>query len=439
MHGSNNGLDQSPQELTDPNTFNQVAQALKQVDPAYKLGGLTESYAIPSDLQTFFNIAGPNIGFVSWHQYVTNGHDGKTSQQEVNDATGVAHTAQQVRQIMRATGIPDSVPLFLGEYNVDGGVYSDPNNGNLVGAVAAAATTEAMITSNTNMTMGALWETLNDGTYAVFGAQGAYAPHPVGVTLSTLTQYMPGNLVSTTMPSNTPGLVGYTTTYNGGFSTALIDTNLSRGYTVDLSQDGLPTTGLKEIVISGASPNGATITDPNLASLTVAAGSIVVLTDEAPHVGLYTGGTSTPPPPTSAVLITPGDGSFTDAAGNMYTITTGLLAYENGRPIPGGSNTGAMELASSMEVANGTVYGQDATSHQWYTWNQSTWTPSAPPPTVSSSAPAAGLAPAGTPALASQASASASGSGGDSAPVTQTWTVGGNNPASDPACGSDRL
>jgi hypothetical protein len=88
------------------NTFNKVAQALKQVDPTYKLGGLTESYAISSDLRTFFSIAGPNIGFVSWHQYVTNGSDGKTSQQEVNDAAGVAQTAQQVRQMMQAAGIP---------------------------------------------------------------------------------------------------------------------------------------------------------------------------------------------------------------------------------------------------------------------------------------------------------------------------------------------
>ena len=38
------------------NTFNAVAVALKSVDPAYKLGGLTESYARPDDLKTFFQI-----------------------------------------------------------------------------------------------------------------------------------------------------------------------------------------------------------------------------------------------------------------------------------------------------------------------------------------------------------------------------------------------
>jgi hypothetical protein len=60
------------------NMFNVVAQALKSVDPSYKLGGLTETYPRMDDLQTFFKIAGPNIGFVSYHQYVTNGSDGRT-------------------------------------------------------------------------------------------------------------------------------------------------------------------------------------------------------------------------------------------------------------------------------------------------------------------------------------------------------------------------
>ncbi len=38
------------------------------------------------------------------------------------------------------------------------------------------------------------------------------------------------------------------------------------------------------------------------------------------------------------------------------------LADENGSLIAGGANTGA------MEYSNGQVYGQDATSHDWYTW-----------------------------------------------------------------------
>jgi len=146
------------ENVTDmANTFNVVAQALKSVDPTYKLGGLTESFANPGDLKTFFKVAGPNIGFVSWHQYVTGDSTSKSAQQEVTDGmTTVQASAQGVRAEMQAAGIPDSVPMFLGEYNVDGGNYSDPNNGNMVGAVAAAATTYGIVHSNANITMGAL-------------------------------------------------------------------------------------------------------------------------------------------------------------------------------------------------------------------------------------------------------------------------------------------
>ena len=308
------------------NTFNVVAQALKSVDSSYKLGGLAASWGNTGDLQTFFQIAGPNIGFVSWHQYVTSGSDGKSAQQAVTDTLGLDGFAQTVRAEMQAAGIPNSVPLFLGEYNVDGGNYSDPNNGNMVGAAAAAATTYAMIHSDSNMTMGAAWDVMNDGSYQVFGGQGNYHVDPVGVVLANLTAYMPGNLVQTTMPGNTPGLVGYTTEYGQGFSVALIDTNLSQGYTVDLSHDGLPTTGLFRVEVSNANPQGMKTAIIDLSHVSVAAGSVVIITDEAPHGGVeFTGGTgtggTTPPPPAP---VTTGSGSDT------LVLSVSEDAYANG-------------------------------------------------------------------------------------------------------------
>ena len=207
---------------------------------------------------------------------------------------GALNSGQSVRAQMRAAGIPDSVPMFLGEYNVDGGNYNDANNANMVGAVAAAATTYGMIHSNANFTMGALWDVQNDSAYSVFGAQGNYHVNPVGVVLADLAAYMPGTLVQTTMPSNTPGLVGYTTVNGQGFSTALIDTNLSQSYTVDLSKDGLPTTGLYRVEVSNANPQGIKTAITDLSHVTVAAGSVVIITDEAPHGGTEFSGTPAP-------------------------------------------------------------------------------------------------------------------------------------------------
>jgi hypothetical protein len=89
--------------------------------------------------------------------------------------------------------------------------------------------------------------------------------------------------------------------------------------------------------------------------------------------------------------ITPGVGSFVDASGNVYTIDAAGNADENGSRIPGGGGT------SAMEYADGVVYGQDATTGQWYTWNQVTWTPSSAPPTPT--APATPGAPYITPGM----------------------------------------
>jgi len=303
------------ENITDlAHTFNAVADALHSLDPSYKLGGLTESYVHSDDLKTFFGICGKNVGFVSWHQYVTGDSGSKSSQQEVTDSLNGAQSAgQTVRALMQASGIPDSVPLFLGEYNVDGGDYNDPANANMVGAVAAAATTYGMIHSNANFTMGALWDVQNDSAYSVFGHQGDYRIDPVGVVLADLTAYMPGNMVQTTMPSNAPGLVGYATKGGAGFSVALIDTNMSQGYTVDLSKDGLPTGGLYRVEVSAANPKGSKTALADLSHVSVAAGSVVIVTNEAPHGGTELNGT-TPTAPPSAPAGVAASGSLPAAA-----------------------------------------------------------------------------------------------------------------------------
>src|SRR5581483_9963508 len=101
------------------NIFNVTAQALKASNPSYVLGGPAESWMNASDYQTFLQMTAQNIGFVSFHQYPTNGSDGKTSQQIVNvSMSGTEGAGQQLRQMMQAAGISNNVPIFLGEYNV---------------------------------------------------------------------------------------------------------------------------------------------------------------------------------------------------------------------------------------------------------------------------------------------------------------------------------
>lgn len=101
----------------------------------------------------------------------------------------------------------------------------------------------------------------------------------------------------------------------------------------------------------------------------------------------------TPTPPTiggNSQRITPGNGSFTDLMGNVYTIDSGLNALENGIAMPGGTGT------SAMQYFNGTVYGQDQITGNWYTWNGTTWTLSTAPPVPSPSPPPSPVPPSGS-------------------------------------------
>ena len=60
------------------------------------------------------------------------------------------------------------------------------------------------------------------------------------------------------------------------------------------------------------------------------------------------------------IAITPGSGSFTDAVGNVFTISAAGVAQENGSQISEGFGY------AKLEYYNGTVYGQDATTGKWF-------------------------------------------------------------------------
>jgi hypothetical protein len=59
------------------------------------------------------------------------------------------------------------------------------------------------------------------------------------------------------------------------------------------------------------------------------------------------------------IAITPGSGSLTDAAGNVFTIAADGVAKINGSPVPGGGGT------AKLVYYNGHVYGEDATTGSW--------------------------------------------------------------------------
>jgi hypothetical protein len=68
------------------------------------------------------------------------------------------------------------------------------------------------------------------------------------------------------------------------------------------------------------------------------------------------------------VLTTTSGGSVTDGNGNAFTLTAAGVVEQNGAPVPGGSGT-----AQVTSDASGTIWGQDASSGNWYAWRNGTW------------------------------------------------------------------
>jgi len=103
-------------------------------------------------------------------------------------------------------------------------------------------------------------------------------------------------------------------------------------------------------------------------------------------------------PDATSPMITPGDGSLTDAQGNVWDISVSGSIQENGQWVSGGGGT------SALQISNGIVYGRDAgqgpvNAGGCFTLNGQNWTPSTPGPVAQpASAPATPATPAASPA-----------------------------------------
>ncbi len=80
-----------------------------------------------------------------------------------------------------------------------------------------------------------------------------------------------------------------------------------------------------------------------------------------------------PPPPTGGscqvVLTTTSGGSITDAAGNVWSLSSAGAVMENGGAVAGGGGTAQLTYVASTQ----TIWGQDANSGNWYSWSGGGW------------------------------------------------------------------
>ncbi|HEY2748889.1 MAG TPA: cellulase family glycosylhydrolase [Polyangia bacterium] len=80
-----------------------------------------------------------------------------------------------------------------------------------------------------------------------------------------------------------------------------------------------------------------------------------------------------PPPPTGGscqvVLTTTSGGSITDAAGNVWSLSSSGTIMENGSAVAGGGGTAQLTYVAATQ----TIWGQDASSGNWYSWSGGNW------------------------------------------------------------------
>lgn len=70
--------------------------------------------------------------------------------------------------------------------------------------------------------------------------------------------------------------------------------------------------------------------------------------------------------------ITPGNGSFTDTAGTLYTIDQDCNARQDGVVMAGGEQT------VLMSYSDGIVYAWDRMTKSWWRWERQHWTMGSP-------------------------------------------------------------
>jgi hypothetical protein len=183
----------------------------------------------------------------------------------------------------------------------------------------------------------------------------------------------------------------------------------SSGYSAGVAA-GTPEAALTSDLSSGGSSTTATNVAAAPATTATAAGSAAAspkstgtgATMAATPVAATSAAATTAP---STTTITPGQGSLTDAQGNVWRISADGSVQENDTWVPGGGGT------SALTIVNGTVYGQDngkdgntANSGGWFTLSSDdkSWTKSAAPAGASTTA----SAPATTPATANPSATS---------------------------------
>ncbi len=199
------------------------------------------------------------------------------------DLNSASSGARYVRQKMTAAGLSESVPIISIEYNsdTDGG----PANATQWDALYCAEHCYAMISSNANVAAGAIWELgPGDEGFGLVPEGSETRLIPTAYMLGYLGQHMGGTMIETSRGGAIPSTIHMLHSRAGGsgsrVATQFLNLDMSHSVDVSLNPVGWASGRVTRWEQSPAHPNGTvtTASEQGLTSMTIPAGSIVVVT-----------------------------------------------------------------------------------------------------------------------------------------------------------------
>ncbi|BAZ17175.1 hypothetical protein NIES4071_90530 [Calothrix sp. NIES-4071] len=172
--------------------YNKVASAMKAVDSSIKVGGPALTWDEPNRLASFLQACKPNVDFVSWHRYAT-GDVNESTDSLMSKTLEYGEQVRTLREVVKQNIPERSIPLLLGEYNINYSWESGENRQNTnIGAVWFASILKHL--AEAAIEMAASWN-LKDGIYGMIDPENNLRP---GATVfKWAIKYLTGTVVKT--------------------------------------------------------------------------------------------------------------------------------------------------------------------------------------------------------------------------------------------------
>jgi hypothetical protein len=153
--------------------YNKTATAMKRQDPQIKVGGPVQTWDEPRRLAAFLKACELNVDFISWHRYGSS--DASASTDTLMSYTpSYRNQVQEFRKLAKQYIPNRSVPLLLGEYNINYNWQSGENRQNThIGAVWFASVHKNL--ADAGIDMATSWH-LKDGVYGLIDPQNNLRP-----------------------------------------------------------------------------------------------------------------------------------------------------------------------------------------------------------------------------------------------------------------------